>query len=834
MTAMVQRSFARGVLSHSLRARADLVAYQLGLAKSLNGTIKSDGGWRNRAGLVHQREIKGSNEAILMEYVVDAGENNVIIEAGANYLRFHKNGVAVAPPTPMAWSSAINYSIGDVVIDAGVTYYCLANSFNDPPPDTDHWYAMPAGIHEVPSPWGAGILRQLSYNQHQGAVVVAEGSVQPRQIFPPLDTFPIGWRVGLVGTGFGYFASDVAVPFLVTQSGTPWVSGGAYIWYVTSIDAQTGSESYAGQVLGAQAPTTGAPITVSWAGFGSGGFNVYRADGRGTGLIGWTDQNSFIDFGVDPDVSERPPQARIEFNSMSSVFPTTVAYSKSRLFAAMVGRIYGSRLGSFFDFSKKAPLLDDGSMQISLTGKTATSVRHLLDFNGLWALTSEGEFFFRGSGGGLITPGNPNPDQYSANGASELKPVVAGDAALYVQAQGGAVREISFNAASGGRDGYNDRDLSAHAKHLLKGRKIVSWSFQKTPHEIIWMVLDDGKALSLTYVKSEQIVAWCEHDTDGAFEFTASIPEGLEHATYFIVRREINGVTKRYLERMATREITDIRDMVFLDCAITIDGRNKNPSHTLTLKDGVNWTAEELLTLESSTAFFGTSDVGGAFQIETKDAAGKRLVIDCHVASHTSSTILKVRPDKDIPVALRNVAISTWVRAIRKVDGLGHLEGKKVAILGDGGVVASPNNPDYSIFQVVGGNLVPDLDEPYGVLQIGLPYVSDLETLALENVNTETLANKKVNVNELTIFLEESRGGFAGSEFPEEGEPVTKDLEELRVEGVDYNEPPPLMTGKMTVPIVGRWTSDGKACLRQVDPLPTTVNAIVPTGYIPV
>ena len=59
---------------------------------------------------------------------------------------------------------------------------------------------------------------------------------------------------------------------------------------------------------------------------------------------------------------------------------------------------------------------------------------------------------------------------------------------------------------------------------------------------------------------------------------------------------------------------------------------------------------------------------------------------------------------------------------VTSVSGLSHLEGKTVAILGDGNVVPS---------KVVSGGAVA-LDGAYGKVTVGLPYTADLETLNLE------------------------------------------------------------------------------------------------------
>ena len=86
------------------------------------------------------------------------------------------------------------------------------------------------------------------------------------------------------------------------------------------------------------------------------------------------------------------------------------------------------------------------------------------------------------------------------------------------------------------------------------------------------MVSSVGKLLGLTYVPEQQIGAWHQHDTDGTFESCAVVAEGSEDVLYCIVRRTINGSSKRYVERMASRQFVDAEDAFFVDSGLTYSG----------------------------------------------------------------------------------------------------------------------------------------------------------------------------------------------------------------------------------------------------------------------
>ena len=97
-------------------------------------------------------------------------------------------------------------------------------------------------------------------------------------------------------------------------------------------------------------------------------------------------------------------------------------------------------------------------------------------------------------------------------------------------------------------------------------------AYSKAPQPIVWMVSSVGMLLGLTYVPEQQIGAWHQHDTDGTFESCAVVAEGSEDVLYCIVRRTINGSSKRYVERMASRQFVDAEDAFFVDSGLTYSG----------------------------------------------------------------------------------------------------------------------------------------------------------------------------------------------------------------------------------------------------------------------
>ncbi len=100
----------------------------------------------------------------------------------------------------------------------------------------------------------------------------------------------------------------------------------------------------------------------------------------------------------------------------------------------------------------------------------------------------------------------------------------------------------------------------------------MSWTFQQAPYSVVWAVRDDGVLLGMTYLREHQVIAWHHHHTDGAFESVCCIPGDGEDQLWAIVRRTINGATKRYVERLHSRRFDALEDAFFVDCGLTYSG----------------------------------------------------------------------------------------------------------------------------------------------------------------------------------------------------------------------------------------------------------------------
>lgn len=598
------------------------------------------------------------------------------------------------------------------------------------------------------------------------------------------------------------------------------------------------------------APSTTDPVTLSWLGSNFSGYaktisyNVYREKNGVFGFIGTSYSPGFVDTGIDPDISINPPTPRDVALDPDS-YPSAVAYIQQRLaFANSINEpetVWLSQINVYHNFSHNNPITDADGIRFAAAGPKITPVKHIVDIGRMVLLTVSGEFVAEGVNG-VITPSAVNLKQHTYYGANDMPPIPLNNSALFVQSRGSIVRDLSFDYQV---DGYKSNDLTVFSKHLFKNRTLRDWTYHQVPHSIIWAVRDDGDVVALTYVREQEIFAWHRHDFHhGTVENVCCIPEGDEDALYMVVKRTIDGQENRYVERLYTRIVDDIVDSVFLDSAATFDGRNTNVSHTMTLSGGTNWTADETLTLTSSTAFFTSADVGNEIHLKIIDTDPDSEtfgevtdIVRCSIKTYTSPTVVSVKPHKTVPVALRTTATANWSRAVDVISGLDHLEGENVSVFADGFVVASVFNEKYSDIIVTDGEVT--LPRCYATVHVGLPITSDLETLDIDTANGETISDKQKMSGSLTVFLEDTRGGFCGPSNPDEntrnaGNNPLYGLVEFKPRFLEnYDEPAELKNGKFELNLLPEWNSNGRVFIRQVDPLPMSVLAVVPTGMYP-
>lgn len=796
---LIQPSFTGGELSPALYGRVDLARYSTSLKTCRNFIVQLYGGVRNRAGTKYLAEVSDSTVRHRLIPFAFSTEQTYVLEFGDYTMRVYKDG-------------------GQVVYSSG-------GSAGQPV--------------EVATPWAEEDLALLNYTQSADVMTVCHPDYPPQQInrtahdawtvtdfvningpFLSLNTntshtvqaSATTGNITLSVSGGSLFQSyHVGQLFYIEQKnyGAPWETGKSVA--VNDIRRSDGKYYQAtnAATTGSLRPTHDSDDwsdgAVTWRYLHS-GFGICRI----TAVASGTSATATVIMAI-PNESTATATYKWAFEAWggNQGYPSCVTYHQQRLvFAntpAQPQTVWMSKTNAYVNFGVSNPVLDDDAVTFTVASRQVNAIRHMLTLDKLVLLTSGGEWIVSGGDGETITPSALIIKQQGYRGSSTVPPQVIGNTALYLQSKGSTVRDLGYEFAS---DSYTGTDLTVLSSHLVDGYQIQEWAYQQVPFSCTWCVRNDGVLLGMTYMREQQVIGWHHHDTDGFVESVCTIAEGNEDALYMVIKRTIDGVSKRYVERMQSRQINDIKDAFFVDCGLTYDGRNTSAT-TMTLTSSGVWTygSAATFTLTASATYFQTYDVGSEIHLTDDDNRILRLLI----TARTSGTVVTVSVNRDVATELRNTATTSWAHARKTFAGLSHLEGKTISVLADGHVAPQE--------EVTSGTV--SLATAATVVHAGLPIEADFETLDISAPQGETIREKQKLIQAVRMILEESRGLFAGRD-------ADNLLEYKQRAAENYDDPVTLLTGIADILIAGNWNKDGRVFVRQSDPLPLSILAVIP------
>lgn len=556
--------------------------------------------------------------------------------------------------------------------------------------------------------------------------------------------------------------------------------------------------------------------TVSWTAVsGANRYAVYRQQNGLWGLIGETVTNSFKDDNIAPDTGNSFPEGTNPFEGDNNPGAVTF-YQQRRVFGGSTefpDTSWFSKTGLINNFGTTTPSVSDDAITASLTSREVNEIRQYVPGSDLLTFTSGGEWRINGGPDTVLAPETIQQKPQTYWGTSFRPPLTVGNTVIYTTAESNGVRSIGFELAS---DSYTGSDMLLLAEHLLEDDTIKDWAYVRDPESRIYVVLASGKALSFTFDDEQQVTAWTRWDTDGKYKSVASLrgggPEN-EGSVYFVVERLINSNTVEYIEVYRQLFFDDVRDCRFSDSFLSLDTPLAIESISLTDPVVVTITGHGF----SDTDLIDIADIEWVPDVDDDfNTTQPNQLNDLRfkVANKTANTFeLTDEMDVNIDGTAFNayIAEGTVRKAVTTVSGLEHLEGEAVVILSDGNVVTSHTVTDAAI----------TLARPASRVHVGLRYLADIETLDIEVPGGTTVQGQLKRVPEVTIRFRRSRGLLIG--------PDSDNLDEMKQREFElYGEPTRLLTGDKTIDIPPSWNKTGRIFLRQKDPLPMTILAIIP------
>ena len=279
-----------------------------------------------------------------------------------------------------------------------------------------------------------------------------------------------------------------------------------------------------------------------------------------------------------PTITGTPDPA---LNTGTDDYPSVVTFFEQRLVYGATNNnpqtLWFSKNGDYSNFT--AGTGADDALIYTIASNQVNAIRYLSATRVLTIGTTGGEYVLTATSDGPITPTTTLIRKYSNYGSAAIEPVQVADVTLFVQRGGRKVREFRYvgdiNVAA-----YQAPDITIVAEHITAGG-LSAFAYQQEPDGVIWAVRADGSLIGVTYRREEEVVAWHKHVIGGEFDGGQAIVESIatlpsdtgEDELYMIVKRTINGVTKRYVELMRPFDFGGVTTgAFFVDSGLRYDG----------------------------------------------------------------------------------------------------------------------------------------------------------------------------------------------------------------------------------------------------------------------
>ncbi|MCP4538947.1 MAG: hypothetical protein GY832_17570 [Chloroflexi bacterium] len=221
---------------------------------------------------------------------------------------------------------------------------------------------------------------------------------------------------------------------------------------------------------------------------------------------------------------------------------------------------------------------DDDAMKVTARTGQVNAIQWMVEDKLLQFGTTAATRTLGGEGDSGLTPTNIAQRRHTTDGASSIQPVQTGAVTVFVGEKKRRLREFIYSFEN---DRFLAPDLTLLSEHILKPQ-VVEMAYAQDPFPVIWCALANGELAGCTYDPDFKIAGWHRHRLGGdagsgwgKVESVAVIPGADHDELWMVVKRTINGATKRYIEFLTQPfdgEIMKKADAFQVDCGLSYNG----------------------------------------------------------------------------------------------------------------------------------------------------------------------------------------------------------------------------------------------------------------------
>lgn len=249
-------------------------------------------------------------------------------------------------------------------------------------------------------------------------------------------------------------------------------------------------------------------------------------------------------------------------------WPSLVEFFGQRLWWAKTrSNPNGIAYSTIQDFENYSPDTDDMTGQRTASTGGFEILADLVSINSMVA----GPDLLLGGDGGLVSTGEEvSFTKEDTINVASIHGVKSNKEMIFVELNRKSLYSIDYNFDS---SSYRGKNITALTDHLFESYPAAQIVVQKAPFPILWVLRTDGKLCSATL---GDIPKWTQHTIGGTsveVESIAVIPYNNTEELWMVVKRTINGSTKRYVEVLSQPFFNDSKEScIFADSALTYSG----------------------------------------------------------------------------------------------------------------------------------------------------------------------------------------------------------------------------------------------------------------------